>query len=179
MPNDKEVIFLSKRKSFLILFGAIALVIAGVFLVVNPPQGYNLIFIRLAGIAAVIFFGVGVIIAFQKLLDKKPGLIIDNTGITDTASGISAGHILWENIIEIKTVEIKKQKIIMVIVNNPDEYISRPKNPFSRQMAEMNYKIYGSPIGISANTLKCKHNELENILQEQIKKWGNKNIIEN
>jgi hypothetical protein len=169
--NEKIEIQLSKGKSFLILLGAIAFVVAGIWFVIMPPQGYNPIFIRLVGIAAILFFGFGIITAIRMILDKKAGLVIDSTGITDNASGISAGHIAWKNVVEIKSIKIKNQNILMIIVNNPAEYINRQQNPISRQMAEMNNKIYGSPISISSVALKCDFNKLNTILQEQLKRW--------
>jgi hypothetical protein len=171
--NEKIEIQISKGKSLLILFGAIGFVIAGIYFVLNPPHDYDPLFIRIIGIVAIVFFGFGIIVALRSLFNKKVGLVIDNNGIMDNCSGIPAGNIPWEKIIEIKDIKIKSQRIFLIIVKNPEEYIETQQNPFLRQMAEANYKIYETPISISANMLKCNFNELRNILQEQFKKYRN------
>jgi hypothetical protein len=171
--NEKIEIQISKGKSFLILLGAVGFVITGIYFILNPPHNYNPFFIRIIGIVTIVFFGFGIIVALRSLFEKKIGLIIDNNGILDNCSGISAGSIPWENIIEIRDIKIKGQKIFLIIVNNPEEYIEKQQNSFLRQMVKISYKIYGTPISISANILKCNFNELKNILQEQFKKYKN------
>jgi hypothetical protein len=169
--TGKIEIQISKSKSLLILSGAIGFVIAGIYFALNPPQGNNSILIRIIGIATIGFFGFEIIVALRSLFNKNIGLVIDNNGVMDNCSGISAGNIPWENIIEIKDIKIKKQKIFLIMVNNPEEYVEKQRNPFFRKMVEANYKLYGTPIGISANMLKCNFNELKNILQKQFLKY--------
>jgi len=160
---------LSKKKMYLMLFGSIIFVILGIWLVTNPPKNSNPIFgnpmiILISGISAIIFFGFIAFTLFKKLPDNKPGLIINSEGIIDNSSGVSAGIVLWKDIIEIKTTNVINQKFLMFIVENPDEYINRQNGIVKRKAMEMNYKSYGSPISISANTLDTNFEELYNLL---------------
>ena len=77
---------LSKKKILLLLFGAIAFVVIGVFFLINPSMfistvARNPTIIFIAGLASVLFFGFCAIVVFRKLFDKKVGLVINREGI--------------------------------------------------------------------------------------------------
>ncbi|MGI4751619.1 MAG: STM3941 family protein, partial [Janthinobacterium lividum] len=173
--TEQVEIPLSKSKMTVLLIGSTAFVAIGLWFVISPPILQNGFFsnpalILVSGIASILFFGFCGFILLKKLQDNNVGLIIDKTGITDNASGISAGHIPWSDINEIKTSQVMNQKFLMILVSNPDTYINRQTSTIKRKAAEMNYKSYGLPISISANTLKCNFNHLKNTLQDQLDK---------
>jgi hypothetical protein len=97
-------------------------------------------------------------------------LIINSEGIIDNSSGVSAGLVLWKDIIEITTSNVMNQKFLMFIVKNPEEYINRQNGIVKRKAMEMNYRSYGSPISISANTLDTNFEELYELLQRKFNK---------
>ncbi|MFC5978977.1 STM3941 family protein [Flavobacterium salmonis] len=149
-------------------------VIIGTWLVVNPPKSNHQIFgnpmiIFISGISAIVFFGYTTFILLKKMPDNKPGLIINSEGIIDNSSGVSAGIVLWKDIIEISTANVMNQKFLMFIVKNPEEYINRQNGIVKRKAMEINYKTYGSPISISANTLDTNFEELYKLLQRKFK----------
>ena len=170
--NERIEIALSKGKIFLALLGAVAFAAIGLWFVISPPKINSALFgnpvlIFLAGVAAILVFPVFGFLGLKKLTDKKPGLIIDKTGITDNASGASAGHVPWSDITEIRTTQIFSQKFLTVIVRNPNDYIERQTNALKRKNMQMSLSSNGSPINISANTLQCNFDELKNTLQTQ------------
>ena len=55
----------------------------------------------------------------------------------------------------------------MLIVNNPEQYISRQTNVIKRKAMQINFKRFGSPISISANGLQCKFEDLQNIFEKK------------
>ena len=172
MIRDEQIeIPLSKGKLTMMLIGSIAFVAIGLWFVISPSTIESGLFsnptlILVSGIASILFFGLCAFMSFKKLKDNKAVLIIDKTGITD----ISAGHIPWSDIKEIKTSQVMNQKCLMIVVHNPKDYISRQTNTLKRKLAEMNFKCYGSPISISANLLKSNFDELKTILQAQLDK---------
>ena len=110
-----------------------------------------------------------VIYVVRKLSSTNPGLVIDNTGILDNAGFIAAGQILWEHITEIKPVAEKN--LLLVVVNNPDDFIDLQKFSYFRQIVGKRYRKHGSPIGITPWFLKgCTYTDLKNIVQEQFNK---------
>lgn len=175
MVNTTEqiVIPLSKKKLILMLTGSIVFVILGLWFVLKPPTISNPIFgnhatIFIAGIASILFFGLCAVYLIIKLPDTKPGLIIDNIGLTDNSSGVSVGQILWSDIENIEVIEIHGQKLIMLQLINPQEYIDKQTSGFKRKMMQMNFNMYGTPLSISTNSLKIKSDELLKILSDKL-----------
>ena len=172
--NEEIAIPLSKTKIILLAIGALIFVIVGIWFLYDLSKfagsSYrqrSSEFIQIIGIVAVIFFGICAIFAFRKLFDKKQGLVINDKGITDNSSAVSAGLIKWSDIIAIDAVKVHSQKFIMIEVSNPVEYIDRKKNRISKMAMRANYNRYGSPISISANSLKTDFNELKSLIDQQ------------
>jgi hypothetical protein len=164
---------LSKKKMILMLIGSIGFVAAGLWFVINPPTISNPFFgnptvIFVTGIASILFFGLCAVYIARKLPENKPGLIIDNIGLTDNSSGVSAGQILWSDIENISVIEIHRQKLIMLHVKNPQEYIDRQTSGFKRKMMQMNFNMYETPLSITSNSLQIKFGELLNILNDHL-----------
>jgi hypothetical protein len=166
MTTEQRIeIPLSKSKLILMLIGALVFVAIGFWFIIAPPQIDNSYWgnptkITIAGYASIIFFGLCAVVLIRKLPDTKPGLIIDSTGLTDNSSGLSAGHILWIDIENISVLEIHKQKLLMLEVKNPQDYIDRQNSLFKRKGMELNYKMYGTPLSLTANGLKISFQEL-------------------
>jgi hypothetical protein len=164
---------ISKKKLIIMLFGSIGFVALGLWYIFNPPTIRNPFFgnptvILVIGIASVLFFGLCAVYIVRKLPDNKPGLIIDNIGLTDNSSGVSAGQILWSDIGNISVVAIHRQKLIMIKVKNPQDYINKQTSGIKRKMMQMNFRMYGTPLCISSNALKIKFDELLNILNDNL-----------
>ncbi|KAF2516460.1 STM3941 family protein [Flavobacterium foetidum] len=163
---------LSKKKMFLSLVISVLFICLGIWFLTAPPTSNhpiygNPILFFSCGIVSVIFFGYAGFTIFKKLGDKKPGLLINSEGITDNSSNIAAGIVLWSDITRISTVNVMNQKFLIIAVKNPNEYINRQSGILKRKTAEMNYKTYGSPISISANTLKTNFKDLYDLLQRK------------
>lgn len=163
---------LSKKKLVLMLAGSIGFVAAGIWFLLNPPKINNALFgnptfILVVSIAAILFFGLIVVYIIRKLPDNSPGLIIDQLGITDNSGGLAAGQILWTDIENISVFEINRQKLILLQVKNPEDYINRQSSAFKRKLMRINFNSYGSPVTISANSLQIGFNELLSILTNQ------------
>jgi len=173
--TDKIEIQLSKTKILLLLIGATVFVVLGTLFIMNPEQFKSPIFrnpetIRIAGIAAVAFFGLCLVFIAKKLFDSKVGLTIDQNGITDNSNATSVGLIEWEDIIDIGTVQIASTKILMLQTDKPENYIERAKNGISKRAMKANNKMYGSPLSIISNSLKIKYDDLEKLIIEEFEK---------
>jgi hypothetical protein len=167
---------LSKVKMTLTFIGAIVFVVLGFGLIFYPLiLDFEIIgsctVTTIVGLSSILFFGLIAVVVIRKMSDKKAGLIINAQGIVDNSSGVSAGTILWSDILEIKVSNVVNQKFIMIIVKNPQVYIYRVTNKLKRKGMEMNYKSYGSPISISANSLKISFNSLHALLTTKMKDY--------
>ena len=180
MSDEKQIeIKLSKRKLTLMFVGSMIFVGLGVWFIINPTKFQSPIFqsttlIFVAGLLGVLFFGFVGIFIFKKLSDKKVGLTVTDEGIIDNSSGVSAGQIFWTDVSKIEVAEVFNQNFLMLIVDNPEQYIGRQTSAVKRKAMQMNFKSFGSPISISANGLQCNFQELKNILQEKFAEFKTK-----
>lgn len=153
---------------------ALAFVAIGLWFVLAPPKIENAYWgnptrIAIAGYAAILFFGICAVFFIGKLLDTKPGLVIDDEGLIDNSGGLSVGRILWEDIENISVIQMHRQKLLMLRVKNPQHYIGRQKTSLKRKLMELNYKMYGTPLSISANGLKIPFHELLSLVTQKFK----------
>lgn len=163
---------LSKGKLLLSILGAFAFVAIGFWFVLAPPSrtGSPLesTLLMVLGVVAILFFGGIAILVIRKLFDSRPGLIIDEQGLLDNSGGLSAGQILWQDIENFKVLQIQRQRLILILVKNPQDYIDRQSNGWKRKLMAMNYRQYGTPISISTNGLKISFAELLEMLEQQL-----------
>lgn len=169
---------LSKGKLLLTLLGAFAFVAIGIWFVLAPPTTYSSFFgpavIIVIGIISILFFGGIAILVIRKLFDSRPGLIINEQGINDNSSGLSAGQISWADIEDFSVLQIQRQRLILILVKNPQDYIDRQSNGWKRKLMAMNYRQYGTPMSISTNGLKISFAELLEILKQHLAKFHQK-----
>ncbi|TWR24571.1 hypothetical protein FPZ42_15855 [Mucilaginibacter achroorhodeus] len=167
-PLDIVEIPLSKTKMALTLAGSAVLVAAGIWVMSNAHKfGSSHLLIITIGIVCTVFFGVVALYIVSKLFDARPGMIIDNDGLTDNSSMFAVGFVPWEDVLGFNVVNVASQKFIMVLVDDPDGYIRRQPNALARRTASLNYKMYGSPVAVTSNALKTKFDDLYNVLKER------------
>lgn len=169
--TDQIIIPQSKTKVILLTLGAILFVFLGYWLwsTADNQTRYDPPIVKLMAINSFIFFGLCGLFGFRKLFDRKPGLIIDQHGITNNSTATGEETIVWDDITELSIQEIKRTKFILVFVKNPKDYINKA-NIFKKFWMNINYHVYGTPISITSTTLQCNITDLEKTLKEQRKK---------
>jgi hypothetical protein len=165
---------LHKGKLSLLLLGSMGFVTMGAWLAINPDQFVNgpvsnPMVIHLVGAAGVLFFGFCAVVAVARLIKNTPALVVDALGIHHY--GIAGKPILvhWTDVSALNLVEVGRQKLIMLVVNNPEHYIAQSGNALSRNLMRSNYKRYGAPLGLSATVMRCDINELFNLLSDRLR----------
>ena len=170
--NLPIIISLSKGKLLLSILGAFAFVAIGFWFVLDPPSrtgsSMESVLILVLGLASILFFGAIGLVVIRKLFDQRPGLIINEQGLMDNSGGLSAGLILWQDIENFQVLQIQRQRLILILVNNPQDYIDRQSNSWKRKLMAINYRQYGTPISISSNGLKISFDELLEILKHHL-----------
>lgn len=163
---DEIIINLSKNKIILIVLGSIIFVLAGLWLLTLDPEQLskarrfnNPILVKAIAFSCIGFFGFCGIYGVAKLFDTKPGLILNSNGIIDNSSAVAVGQIPWYEIQGFNEYEISGQKMLVVLVNEPEKYIKQG-NSIRRALIKANLKRVGSPITISANALKINYAKL-------------------
>ena len=186
--SDEKIIELSKTKIALAILGTCAVVAIGIWFlsldeaIIRTSSSYRLLFnepmyARGLGIVAIVVFGALALFFFKKLFDKKPGLVLNNSGIVDNASAVAAGFIPWSEITGYDIFEMPQQKMLIIMVRDPQKYVERG-NAVQQKLNQANFKMCGSPISISANALKINFAELIALFDEYQRKYGSALPIE-
>ncbi|UAM97809.1 hypothetical protein K8354_16200 [Polaribacter litorisediminis] len=168
--NKKIEISISKKKVLLNILGSIGFVALGIWMVVSEKESESN---QILGILAIIFFGFTLIIGIKKLFEKNSGLIIDSKGITDYTNSNSIGLIEWEDIIDIRIIEIMSIKFILVDLENSEKYIKKAKNSLQSKLMRKNLKDYGSPITLTTTNLNCSFKKLEKLIMNEFERNNN------
>ncbi len=169
--NDIEI-KLSKKKTVFLFLGSLAFVLIGIFLIVFQAEtDLPFLFVVITGVLCIAFFGYTGLYSLKQLFNKEPGFIINSKGIVDLSSGVCAGFISWEDIIEINRSTFFNQEFIVVKVNNPEKYIDKVTSPIKKKAVIANHKMMGSPINISNSILDIKFDTFYNLLMEYMKKY--------
>lgn len=106
----------------------------------------------------------------QKVFDKKPGLIMDNEGITDASLGVVFPKLNWKDITAIKRLESEGKHYLKISIKNPEGFIAAEPNTMKRKMLEMNYKTLKTPVNIAASRLKISFDELYSRVNAELEK---------
>ena len=175
---DEKVIKLSKTKVLLLIAGACVFVAIGLWMVqmdsseIESQRRFNSpLIIHSIGAASIAFFGLCGVFGVKKMFDKKPGLVLSAVGIFDNSSGVSAGLIPWSEIVGFDIYEVQKQKMLIVKVTNPEKYVE-VGGSMKRALNRVNFKMCGSPIAITSNSLKISFNELLHVCNQYLANYG-------
>lgn len=166
--NDEIKIELSKKKIILLLLGATLFVVVSLWIwnYAEIQQRFSSVLMKIIAVVGFLFFGMCFIFGFLKLFDNRPGLIINNDGIVNNTQAAVGNQIVkWENVKGFDVVEIKRNKILLVFVDNANEIISQ-SNWWEKFWLRQNMNLYGAPVSITSNSLKCSFEELTKIITE-------------
>ncbi len=169
---NRTEIPLSKKKITLLTLGGLLFVFLGLIMIfVLSDFRWSLfdILFKAIGLLGLAFGGVAVHIGSKKLLDKKPGLIIDEQGITDNSSGSSLGFIPWHEIVAIRRTMVMDIPMLLIDLENPKEHLNKAKGLY-KTLLNNNLETYGTPLAIAGNTLKCSFDSLTIMLEESLEK---------
>ena len=153
----------------LMLAGSLLFDAMGIWFISSPetfrdnPFLHDPAWIRALGMLTVVFFGVIGFFLVKKLGDSTPGLTATAEGFTDNSSAL-AGTIRWADVLAVEDLNVMGQKLLLVKLRNPEDYIARQPNSFKRQLMRTNLSSYGSPVTISANALQCTYAELKTLI---------------
>lgn len=176
--SNQTTIALSKSKIWMLIIGSIAFVALGYWMLTldaaalasQSAKFRNPMLVHGVGYLSILFFGLCLLIGIKKLFDTKPGLVINAQGILDNVSNISPNPVPWRDIKGFDVAEIHKQKMLVIYLENPQQYIESATA--MRKMGLLaNAKLVGSPWVITASTLKTSFDELLTLCQQSLKQY--------
>jgi hypothetical protein len=159
-------ISLSKGKIALRTFGAFLFVSACCWMwyaAGSRTTRFNPELLRAVALVGMVFFGLIAAFGFLKLTDSTPGLLIDEKGIQDNSSAFGKYFIPWENVLRLKSEQVKSTHFLLLFIKNPEEVLSQASR-FQRFWMRQNHKLYGTPVSISAAVLQCDFKTLATII---------------
>lgn len=176
------------KKAYIIVFIIEALLaVVGLWMILNPEQfasasqpNSNIFYI---GWSLALLFGLMLIPVGLKAFSKKPGLLINDKGITDHSSATSYGLIEWQDITGVRLLGAKSpyalanaaiSSMLIIETANAQKYIDRAKNKVTKMAMKANNKQQNSPFLIPMRALKVNQNELIRMIEEQIEKRNNR-----
>src|SRR5580698_10622693 len=89
--------------------------------IADSQTRYSPLYMMCVAMAGVSFSGLCGIYGCIKVFDGKPGLIIDHQGIVDNSSAVSAGRILWDEIVGFRVSEIAGQRFLTIGLTDPQK----------------------------------------------------------
>ena len=127
----------------------------------------SLSYLKIIFIALTFLFGLGAIVSIRTLFKKGSGLIIDNKGFQYGGGLAPNTFIPWKNVSNLRTISLASKKFILVILNNPEEIIS--KQIRWKQIAMRSYvNTYGTPILIGSENLKIDFTALSKLFSDKM-----------
>lgn len=173
---DKIEIYSSKKKSFLLLICSLLFVLGGIYMFINAEnftgfRARSSLFIRVIGIASILFFGLGIYVSIRQLLVKRLILLIDKKGVNVDPEKSLTDCIQWKNINGFSELKIKNQKIVIIDIDNSDYWIEKEENGIRKRLMKFNINNYGSPFNLSANSMQMNYEELIEVLNDNLGKY--------
>ncbi|MFI5202975.1 MAG: STM3941 family protein [Flavobacteriales bacterium] len=168
---------LKKTKALILITSALVLLLmsAGIYVYsqteVHGKQ--NVLIIETAAIAGIIFFALCTAYGVSRLFKTKTGLSINSMGFTDQSSFMAVGFVSWTDVTALKIIEIKKQKLIAVLLNNPQVYINQATG-IKKLLMKINNKLYQSPVLIPAGLLDISFDELAKLFNDHLNRYSKK-----
>lgn len=156
----------SKIKIILLLLGSLAFVFLGAWILLTDEA---ILFYKVVAAIAIVFFGLGLFVFPQKLLDRTPGLVLDRYGITDNMTKPRVGTLEWDDISHVQIIKIESNKMLLIFVHNPEKYLDRLRG-YNYKGLRNNYEMVGTPFVIPSSLLKMKLEALETLINEKIAK---------
>lgn len=153
----------------LTLYSMVVLLVAALvyYLYVYEERIYYVL--TAAFILSVLFYPFIAFKFIQLLRMNKPGLIIDDTGITDNVNAAKFGTIPWSDVKSIRQTKEFNSNFIIVDLVLPEKYTAG-KTGFQKFQLNGLMNKYGSPCVINASTLNYNVEELQNLIQQYLLK---------
>ncbi|MCX6317913.1 MAG: hypothetical protein NTW29_11520 [Bacteroidetes bacterium] len=168
---EKNVI-IAHSKGKLIRFCLIGLIFfaGGLWIILTDPQVgnpiFNSIFIKaFSGYGGVLFGVLGFWFYVKKLMNGKPGLIINEKGVYNNVVAFVPRFISWKHIASVEEYSMKAglaspQYFVSLQLKDPNAFIAEIPNSFTRTLMRINRRFSGTPVNLTANSLKITHKEL-------------------
>lgn len=134
--------------------------------VINDPR-----FARPFGLFTLVLLGAFALWILKKLFDESPGLQFVKDGFIDNTNMFSMGYIAWKDVTGIEVRQIQNQKLIYVLLQDPEAYISKC-NALKRTLLRFSMNLGPSPVTIVSTSLELDFHEVLNITRKNYETYS-------
>ena len=147
----------SPARNLALLCASIGFVAAGVFCLYIGQDAI--------GWVGIVFFGVGVPLAIFRLLDARPKLVINDSGISDRR--VWSGTIPWGDIESVFRQEIGRMAYLCLRLKNEDHYVNGLSS-MQKKIAEMNRRFGLPPFCVLLSQLGLNADQIEDLVNKYL-----------
>jgi hypothetical protein len=160
-PLPERLIAVSQLKLVGLLLIGLMFVALGLGMLLQPGVA---VVMKILGAVGVLFFGFCTYVACAKLIQHKPGLILNGQGFCDQSAGVSAGWVLWKDVSGIEPSAVAGQKFVSVMLHDQRMHTEHG-NLLHRKLAQWNTRLVGTSVNLSANALKISFADLLQLMR--------------
>jgi hypothetical protein len=170
IPGSRERIAIpfSRMKCLLIFAVALVFVVACAYFATHSegPHRYSPMFIRIVCGIGVPFFAAIAIMSVVRLVDPRPGLVVDRQGIDDRTSFASVGWVGWADVHGLRTTRARWNNGLVVELHEPERF-ARRGNVMQRLLR------FGapSPVVLGSNALDVPFDTMVQIVRRFHDDW--------
>jgi hypothetical protein len=170
-------IYSSKKGTFVASLGAVGFIAVGLIMLIHPsiflePLEPGALFIRGLGLISILFFGYCLFYIQRRFLKTDLVLVIDQNGVYPNPEKSPTDFIAWKNIVRISEFVASRQHLVVIEVDNPDEWIRKEPSKIRQNLLKLSISICGSPFSFSANTHQMSHIELMQTLSTYLTQYN-------
>ena len=166
--NETIVLYNSKGKYIRLALLCSLFVIGGIWIVSSDHASNS----QMIGWLNIIFFGFGILVAIRQLMDNKPRIIIDSSGITDNT--LKVGLIEWRDIADASLSRIQREHFIQLELASESKYLDRLSKG-QKKFAEANTLLGFQRLNINLSGVACDAKEILNLVRQESGKARNAN----
>ena len=152
-------LYKSSWKGIRLIALTLPFVIIGLWLISKEQIGT---FDYIVGWLCVSFFGLGIPLGIFVLFDRRPQIIINESGIFDRT--LKQGEIKWEQILEAYPIDVYNQKFIAIVVDETFEFKKRQY----KWAQKLNELVGAQKLNINLSQIKIDEIKLSELINKII-----------
>jgi hypothetical protein len=164
---------LSKRRTTLALAVSAIFLVLGIYVIAGSgfAEHFDEMIRYIVGGAIVAIFACLAVFAITKLLSGKPGIVLDEYGITDLTTAKGPGTIAWNEISSVRADSMMTTRVLLVYLYDADGFIGRHSG-LTKTMLRSNRGNFGTPVAIAASQVKMSFGELHKLIDSYLTQYG-------
>jgi hypothetical protein len=148
----------SKIRAIFLMLGGISFVVLGRFVMAEGNV--------LGGVIITLFFGLSIPLGFFMLLDSKPKLVMDASGVN--VSAWKVGLIPWSEVEDVKVQKIEKTTFICFYLRNENMFVQK-LSPYQKSLLFINHRLGLPAFAILPSALATSESVIMDAVKNHLK----------